>query len=395
MLRLDEVRQYLRALSPGSTDWRLFAIQAIGFPVILFALLPDRILHPAFYAEDGVVFFANHFQGGSNLIMQPYNGYLHLFPRLAAVLVGLMPLEIAPWGYVFGGLLAMWLFILYATELRNHSRGMRILLCATVLLSPLGSECLLTVVNAQWLFQFCPVLMLLRSHFRWYDLPVFAGMALTGPFVVILLPVLVFVIWQKRLIFRGPLMSSGMLIIAAGALALQATHIVGRVGVPLSLDQTVPPVLIIIAKVAAALMTLAGLLIALSHAWRRKSDLMFLPLTGILFLLVAAVASRTSFVAYGKGISPRYLLLPFTMIIWYFALNPHRAQSNWLSGRAASFLLAMYVLAMVPVAKRFPNRSWSAMAACLKDPVVTICETKINPDGWLLKIVKESNRPVY
>ncbi|GAB4435334.1 MAG: hypothetical protein OHK0011_18500 [Turneriella sp.] len=393
MLRIDGVRQYLRGLSTGGTDWKLFAIQAIGFPVILFALMPDRILYPAFYAEDGVVFFANQFQENSSLIMQPYNGYLHLFPRLIAVLVGLMPLELAPWGYVFGGLLAMWLFLLYVVELRSQSRGMRILLSATVLLSPLATECLLTVVNAQWLLQFCPVLMLLRSHSRWYDLPVFAAIALTGPFVLILLPVLLFVMWQQRWMIREPLMSSGILIIAAGALALQATHIVGRVVVPIPLDQTVPPVFLVIAKIAAALMTLAGLLIALFHAWRRKSHLLFLPITGVLFLLVVAVAARTSFAAYGKGISPRYLLLPFTMIIWYFALNPHRPLSNWLSGRAVAFLLAMYILAMIPVAKRFPNRSWSAMAACLKDPVANLCEMKINPDGWLLQIHKNPNRP--
>ena len=51
--------------------------------LILFLRRPDALLNSQLFAEDGM-FFLDAYDRGAKAIFSPYNGYLHLAPRLTA-----------------------------------------------------------------------------------------------------------------------------------------------------------------------------------------------------------------------------------------------------------------------------------------------------------------------
>src|SRR5580704_15266992 len=68
---------------------------------ILFFRQPAAILHPSFYAEDGLVFFKQQYENGFVAALATrYAGYLHIAPRLVAALCAFFcPLEHIPTAY--------------------------------------------------------------------------------------------------------------------------------------------------------------------------------------------------------------------------------------------------------------------------------------------------------
>src|SRR4051812_46805993 len=74
---------------------RFFAL-LVSIIAILVARKPDSFLHPQFFCEDAVVFYRDQLLQGAQAIFTPYNGYLHLFPRLSAWFQSLLPAAAAP-----------------------------------------------------------------------------------------------------------------------------------------------------------------------------------------------------------------------------------------------------------------------------------------------------------
>jgi hypothetical protein len=72
----------------------LAGIGVAAFVVILFRIPPSSWNTP--WAEDGWVFLAQALRDGPAAIPEPFAGYLHLVPRLAASVAVLAPLEVAP-----------------------------------------------------------------------------------------------------------------------------------------------------------------------------------------------------------------------------------------------------------------------------------------------------------
>ncbi|MSX75862.1 MAG: hypothetical protein F2744_09355, partial [Actinobacteria bacterium] len=70
----------------------------IGFAGLLLTLLrrPTAVTTPGLYAEDGVVFLLQSLSSGAGAITDPYNGYIHLLPRLVAGSATLLPLGWTP-----------------------------------------------------------------------------------------------------------------------------------------------------------------------------------------------------------------------------------------------------------------------------------------------------------
>src|SRR3954469_5115510 len=54
--------------------------------LVLVIRKTDSFSHPQFWAEDGPVFFLEADLSGWRSVLHPYSGYLHLIPRLVAML---------------------------------------------------------------------------------------------------------------------------------------------------------------------------------------------------------------------------------------------------------------------------------------------------------------------
>jgi hypothetical protein len=70
------------------------------FFVLLWALLvlrkPDMLTNPQLFAEDGGAFFAEQLVHPGTALIHPYNGYLHVVPRLIALVESVFPVSVVP-----------------------------------------------------------------------------------------------------------------------------------------------------------------------------------------------------------------------------------------------------------------------------------------------------------
>lgn len=184
---------------PALNGWVLLALAAI------LALRKPHALHtPQLWAEDGSIFLLQADQLGLQAFVTPYMGYLHTLPRLIAALAPRL-LDPAWWPAFYNGVaFALWVAVLarFFTARFSHLPGRPWLALAFVAAAHSG-EVYLNVTNLQWLTAFVLLQQVLiaapvTSAQRWGDLGRLALVALTGPFVVALLPLFVWRAWKER-----------------------------------------------------------------------------------------------------------------------------------------------------------------------------------------------------
>jgi hypothetical protein len=130
--------------------WALFALVFL----ILVSRKPEAFFHAQFYAEDGVVFYREQLVYGVRSLLFPYNGYLHLVPRLTALLASFFPAIAAP--FIFSVVSAMvqsfsYTFV-YGPECRYLVRSDALRAAAAVVLAAVfdNPEMLGTMLPVQW-----------------------------------------------------------------------------------------------------------------------------------------------------------------------------------------------------------------------------------------------------
>lgn len=130
--------------------------------ILLIRDLP-LLLHPAFWAEDGAIFYAAAFNHASwTLPATPYQGYLHIIPRLASLAATLLPVEWAPSFFSVTAAIFMILPLFYILSSRSDPflPGTRRKASAAVAyaIAPYGAEAFGNLTNVQW---FSAILILL------------------------------------------------------------------------------------------------------------------------------------------------------------------------------------------------------------------------------------------
>ena len=183
--------------------------QAAVFVLVLLGLLsrcPSLITHAQFYAEDGSIWFAQAYSaGGLRALLLPQAGYLNFGPRLAAALAVWLPLRWAPLVMVSAGLLAQALPvpILLSSRCRAWaSLPIRAGLSALYIALPV-KEIHVYATNMQWHLALAAVLVALSAppqswRGRLFDSLVIAAAALSGPFCLVLAPLMLAFWWLKR-----------------------------------------------------------------------------------------------------------------------------------------------------------------------------------------------------
>ncbi len=180
------------------------ALVAVALAVaLLFLRKPWALQTPQLYAEDGSIFLVGHETLGLQAWFTPYMGYLHLLPRAVAWFAGTF-LDAGWWPACYVGAAAAGtvLVLLRFASPRFAVPGRSWLILSVGLVAQTG-ETVLSLTNLQW---FTAFVFLQQAIFsppaglgqRVGDLVLVALAGLTGPFVLLFLPLLVWRVWRDR-----------------------------------------------------------------------------------------------------------------------------------------------------------------------------------------------------
>lgn len=204
---MAEIQSSFPRASTGAGQNTALLLLCFAFVAALFTRLPDVILNPQFFAEDGSVFYQQaHESGFLRTLLFPYAGYLHTLPRLIAGPSGLLPLASAPLFFNAASLAIQCLPAVLLCTSRMDRLGplrARVLLVFLYLGVPNIADIWGTPTNAQWHLAILSFLILIAAPpptaaWRVFDTVALLLGALTGPFCILLLPVALLVFRERR-----------------------------------------------------------------------------------------------------------------------------------------------------------------------------------------------------
>jgi hypothetical protein len=233
-----------------SALFRQTCVFLVSFAIVV-SRRPDAILNPQFWAEDGVLWYANAYQNGVHAIFTPVAGYLNLLPRLVALISLAIPMSYAPLLFNAAGIVVQVLPVNLFLSSRFSFAGklwQRAIASFIYLALPNTSELNANLTNAQWHLALlgCMILIVRPADSKgWliFDWLVVGLLVLTGPFCILLLPIAAFMFWRtkrnSKLLYAlaftlGSVIQSIELLIAhrgasfLGANWIQFTRIVGH-----------------------------------------------------------------------------------------------------------------------------------------------------------------------
>ncbi|MBL9202744.1 MAG: hypothetical protein JNL39_19680 [Opitutaceae bacterium] len=179
--------------------WRWVPVAAA-----LLALRKPWALHtPQLWAEDGSIFLQQDDEIGSRAIITPYNGYLHLLPRLIAWLAS-RAADVAWWPAIYNGLafaitVGVFARLASARIALPHKPWLMLALPLTVS----SAEPIINVTNLQ---SVTPLFLLLQlfaapaanAGQRAGDLTLLVLAGLNGPFAILFAPLFAWRAWRNR-----------------------------------------------------------------------------------------------------------------------------------------------------------------------------------------------------
>lgn len=370
------------------------AWQAAIFFASLFAIftrLPGLLLHPQFFAEDGWVWY----QQAYNLhwlrsLSIAQAGYMQTFPRLIAGLTLLFPMQYAPLIMNAAGAVIQALPVTALLSRRCTPWGplpLRICMAALYIAIPDAPEIHVVLTNAMWHLALLQTLLAfsvppLSWRGRVADIALFAIGAITGPFCILLLPLVAIYWWIRRQGWTRVVL--GLMFLGAVIQVLSILHTVKRPGAPLGAN---PMRLLRIAagsifidsmagsggpnlRLPLLLLAAIGGLIILTWGWRRAALALRLYIVFALLVLAASLRDplllpgstpRWEVLANAAGI--RYWFLPSLMFLWCAAccacVSPFPSES-WTSGsRLVRYAgVGVLLLTLIGVVRKWTYPPW-------------------------------------
>jgi hypothetical protein len=421
-------RSYSQA-STGAGQNTALVLLCLAVVVALFTRLPDVILHPQFFAEDGSIFYQQaHENGFSHSLLVSYAGYLHMFPRLIAGLSGLLSLAYAPLFFNATSLAIQCLPAIFLCISRMDKLGplrARVLLAFLYLGVPHIADLWGTPTNAQWHLAILSFLILVAAPpssvaWRVFDILALVLGALTGPFCILLLPVALLVFWKRR----SPWTLKLIIILSLGAGAqIAALLLTGRPSGHTTLGASWPGFCNIMAYqvflpvfpkadaiagladalssalVLSALITIAGIVVMICIFARGSLEIRCL----ILFAALVLAASLASPLATHAGSQWKALQLPGNVSrYWYVPRLTIAAAALWLATapvHKASRYIAIVGLALIMLADilnwRLPPRNDLHFKLYVEAfnalPIGSSLRIPIIPSGWAMRLTKNTH----
>jgi len=381
------------------TGWPRLAIA--GAAVLIIGLRKhDSLIHPQFYGEDGSLFFVEAAAHPWKAILEPYAGYLHLLPRLIAILGSALPVLWVPGFYA-------WCSLVVAGTVAWTVLSPRVCLpCAwaaplALAAVPNSGEVYLNLCTLQFtlavgLLAFVATEDPSSPAQKWGDVLWLLTLELTGPFGVLFVPLFVWRVWS-----RPSRWSFGFLALALGGAALQWWHLRGLLGPAAPYFWTAlheiagmtPRFFLLGLPVSArdheVLFAVLGLALALFFAglcWQRRRTV---PDAWILLAGSLAVLLSSWYKCYhynwdlaDAANGDRYFFPERVFLIW---LGTILAYSSGIGVRRTAAALALVVLLadspqfVYPAA---PNLDWPLYSGPIQRGVPT--RAPILPVGWYL-----------
>jgi len=360
--------------------WVLLAAAAL-------ALRKPWALHtPQLWAEDGSVFLVQDGQLGVSAWWTPYNGYLHLLPRLIAWFARLT-VDVAWWPAVYNGLAFLCSVAVFA---RLASPRVRLpskpgLMLAFALVAGTG-ETLLNVTNLQWFTAFFLLLQLFTAPAltfaqRLGDLALLVLVGLNGPFALVFLPLFAWRAWTDRPASRPPAPScrlspsafplspfpfrlSAELLAVAACAAVQARFLLGH-GLSLYGAAEAQPLrpLMFFSIIGSRLVTWPLLGPAAVRAW---------PVAVHAALGVAVIGTLLAFAARRDALRPVRLTLAAAFVLVTVACVVRVRADTWADDNLVNgdryFFIPRLLLAWLVLLECHHARAavrWTARAACV------------------------------
>jgi hypothetical protein len=392
----------------------------------LFVLrFPDVLRTPQFWAEDGRLFFHDNLCLGAGALVKSYAGYHHLVPRLTALAASWFPVTLAPviFCWVAIALTALVLYLILSPRLELPFRP---LLALAVVLTPQGDEVFANITNIQWLLPLGVIALLLMAPCQSRAVQVMEAVylaiaGLTGPFVLILLPLFTVRTWLDRqnpeswkrsltllaVAFAAALVQGGALVLSmgggtgagvvdhAGGLPAKLTMMVSAAFIHVAGSfvmgsaQLLPGINTIFAPGAMTIWSAVFFCVASAFALSAlvRNGYRFGKLTCVYFCLVIVVVGlfrsgadiRQLLNFYNGG---RYFFLPVILIAWFLVTT----LKDRLLRVPALILLCLLLLSAATGYKRVPlvNYNWPYWAGRVVSGDAT--RIPINPPGWFIEM---------
>jgi hypothetical protein len=406
MLNFEFLKKYKNA--------NLLFITAIIF-LVLFFRKSEQFTNPQLYAEDGPVFFQQFTELGIASLVKPYNGYLHLLPRLIAFFFGAIKINYLyiPLCYSMSCFMVT-LFIAVAIYRSTYSLNLknRVLYSIIFVILPLGDEIFMNITNIMWLSS-----AYLIQYVFVYDrdiekerypvtLLVLFILSLTGPFSFLLSPAVFLILvfkWKnlpfKKIVPLGIILMGGFIQFiclkfidpdvhrgfpgepeAYHLLKLFTNNVGGLAFLKSSLFAGSPEKRMLIVETVLFIITAYGLVRLYAQIHDKNKHL----------LAYAGIATLASFViSYWPNESrilalsiPRYYSLPYICIAWIIILGMDRKINLGLIAAYAVF----FVMHSSDMNYYFPDRQWQRQIQEYREGKREIID--ISPDGWNFRLPK-------
>lgn len=194
---------YTEGINRKIENSQTFRFVLVTLFIILFLLrIPDLVLKPQFWAEDGSVFFREANCLGAESFFTTYQGYYHLVPRLTAYIASHIDQLYAPAIYC-GTALFLTAVVLYLVLSPRLMLPYKPLLALLIVIIPNGAEVYGNITNTQW---YLAIGLLIIFIFKPSDIKrnliielLFVLVAgLTGPFILLIIPVMALLLWVNR-----------------------------------------------------------------------------------------------------------------------------------------------------------------------------------------------------
>ena len=381
----------------------------LAVALLLWVRKPDAFHNPQFWAEDGFIFFGQQVQLGVRAHLEPYAGYFNAVPRLVASLAGLLPDRHAPAAYNAAALLVTLALVWKLYSPRLGLRWPLLFALAVALVPHPGGEVFVCLANVQWILALLLLAVLLQRSPETpaqatRDAGIVLLTGLTGPFVLLALPLLMVKAWRSR--SRLDLM---ILMVGAVAAALQlwpllhapideppplapapgvwgrlvGRKLVGGLFLGPRLSSLVDPIVL----------CCAGLALLLGIVWTLRRSPEALERAGFcLFFAAAVVAATFAKFAESPGLlvpseaGARYFFIPAVAVAWSLLLVVSSTR-GWQRSAASAALLAILMSSLLSGFRSppFEDFHWEEQAARIGGPEKELW-IPINPRPWLIHI---------
>ncbi|WP_147310762.1 hypothetical protein [Pseudomonas citronellolis] len=378
----------------------------LGVTLAMLGLLALRVGNPnlitaSLWAEDGRIFIEQSSQGLES-VWTAYAGYIHLYPRLAALIARAAPLLSTPLifnlAWLGAYLAAAWALLHYALR-HTGSPLVATLLCLAFSCTPQTGETLFTLTNSQWYIGTALLLYMChwdKKHLGLVGNLLLAGACLTGPFVLLGLPFALYIAVVSS--GRAKSRTSYAILLIGACVQATALALNGRPNMEAPLD---PNLLHWLRPFQAyfcfgksssrAIMLALGFWIAgalaISHSWRQLHQDQKRTLTALLlaattcFLAGLSTAKHEPQVLSPLGAGARYFLIPYALSFLTIAVCLPRKPRHGLVV-LSTFALISYLLFSTVDRGEFQWKAYARFAEQAPDISIPLAPKLQSFPGW-------------